>query len=146
MTRLRSARQARGWSQVQLIHELSREAAADGLVIPGRESMRIMLSRWENGHVQPEETYRQYLCAVYGSDELSLGLTRANGTSTPTLMGAGVRSPVASTAPSRASGSRLQRTGEDRQPAGTCCSADRRRVRSPTSVEPGRRNPGSSSS
>ncbi len=75
MTRLRTARTARGWSQAQLIHALSREAAADGLRLPAHESMRIMLSRWENGHVQPDETYRRYLCAVFDSEEGALGLT-----------------------------------------------------------------------
>jgi len=74
MTRLRAARTARDWSQAQLIHALSREAATNGLRIPSHESMRIMLSRWENGHVQPDETYRRYLCAVFDSDEGALGL------------------------------------------------------------------------
>lgn len=74
MTRLRAARKARGWSQAQLTHALSRAAAADGMVIPGPESMRIMLSRWENGHVRPDETYRRYLCSVFRADEGSLGL------------------------------------------------------------------------
>lgn len=74
MTRLRTARTARGWSQAQLIHALSREAAADGMRLPAHESMRIMLSRWENGHVQPDETYRRYLCAVFDSGAGALGL------------------------------------------------------------------------
>ena len=93
MTRLRTARKARGWSQAQLIHALSRVAAAQGLVIPGHESMRIMLSRWENGHVQPDETYRGYLCTVYQADEPSLGLADPR---TPTLVGHAVRTPEAS--------------------------------------------------
>lgn len=75
MTRLRTARTARGWSQAQLIHAISHQAAADGLRIPAHESMRIMLSRWENGHVQPDETYRRYLCVVFDSEEGALGLT-----------------------------------------------------------------------
>ncbi len=74
MTRLRTERTARGWSQAQLIHALSRVAAAEGLKLPAHESMRIMLSRWENGHAQPDETYRRYLCAVFHTDEGSLGL------------------------------------------------------------------------
>lgn len=89
MTRLRTARTARGWSQAQLIHALSREAAADGLRLPAHESMRIMLSRWENGHVQPDETYRRYLCAVFDSDEPSLGLG-----STKRLATTGATQPV----------------------------------------------------
>ena len=37
-----------------------------------------MLSRWENGHAQPDETYRRYLCAVFHTDEGSLGLGCSN--------------------------------------------------------------------
>lgn len=74
MSKLREARQARGWSQTQLMHALAQQAAAEGLAVPGRDSLRIMVSRWENGHVQPDETYRRFLCAVYACYERELGL------------------------------------------------------------------------
>jgi transcriptional regulator with XRE-family HTH domain len=74
MTLLREARRARGWSQTQLVHALGRQAAARGLAVPGTESLRIMISRWENGRAQPDDTYRGYLCAVYDADATTLGL------------------------------------------------------------------------
>jgi transcriptional regulator with XRE-family HTH domain len=74
MTLLRDARRARGWSQAQLMHALRRQAAEEGLAVPSAESLRIMVSRWENGRIQPDETYRRYLCAAYGTDATSLGL------------------------------------------------------------------------
>jgi transcriptional regulator with XRE-family HTH domain len=74
MTLLREARRARGWSQTQLVHALARQAAVEGLAVPGTESLRIMISRWENGRAQPDATYRGYLCAAYDADPSTLGL------------------------------------------------------------------------
>lgn len=64
MTQLREARADRGWSQSRLIHALRSQAAAEGLNLPAGESMRILLSRWENGHAVPDATYRRLLGAV----------------------------------------------------------------------------------
>jgi transcriptional regulator with XRE-family HTH domain len=77
MTLLREARRARGWSQTQLVHALARQAGAQGLAVPGTESLRIMISRWENGRAQPDDTYRGYLCAAYDADAATLGLGMA---------------------------------------------------------------------
>jgi transcriptional regulator with XRE-family HTH domain len=72
-TRLRAARQQRGWSQSRLIHELDRQARADGVSVPGRDSLRCMISRWENGRIKPDEVYRTLLSQLYGLSETDLG-------------------------------------------------------------------------
>lgn len=72
-TRLRAARQQRGWSQSRLIFELDRQARADGVSVPGRDSLRCMISRWENGRIKPDEVYRTLLSQLYGLSETDLG-------------------------------------------------------------------------
>src|SRR3954447_22591240 len=74
LNRLRAARDERGWSQARLMYELERLASASGLAVPGRESLRIMVSRWENGHVRPDASYRGMLCRIYGQGPADLGL------------------------------------------------------------------------
>lgn len=73
MSKLRSARTQRGWSQAQAIHALTMAAKADGRVLPGVDSMRIMLSRWENGHVRPDTEYRRWLRMAYEATDHDLG-------------------------------------------------------------------------
>lgn len=74
-TKLQQARAARRWSQARLIRELQATAKRDGTTLPGADSLRGQVSRWENGHVQPEADYRRLLRLVYGLDDAGLGLT-----------------------------------------------------------------------
>jgi len=76
-TKLQQARAARGWSQARLIRELQTTAKRDGFVLPAAESLRGQVSRWENGHVQPDEEYRRLLRLIYGLDDTGLGLSAA---------------------------------------------------------------------
>jgi transcriptional regulator with XRE-family HTH domain len=76
-TMLKAARQARGWTQSRLINELERQARAEGFMPPGRESLRIMVSRWENGHAVPDSTYCALLSKVYRLDGRTLGISAA---------------------------------------------------------------------
>ena len=48
-TRLQAARKARGWGQQRLITELERAARRRGVTLPGRDSLKAQVSRWENG-------------------------------------------------------------------------------------------------
>jgi transcriptional regulator with XRE-family HTH domain len=75
MTRIREARQSHGWSQSRLIRALTEAAARDGYALPDQGSLRVMVSRWENGHVTPDDTYRRYLCVALGRSERELGLS-----------------------------------------------------------------------
>lgn len=63
---IRAARAARGWSQARLISELARAANAHGVPLMNPASLRVALSRWENGHVQPAGNHRQLLQRVLG--------------------------------------------------------------------------------
>src|SRR3954469_8031600 len=74
LNRLRAAREERGWSQSRLMYELGRLAGASGLAAPAREGLRIMISRWENGRVRPDGSYRRMLCRIYGQSPADLGL------------------------------------------------------------------------
>jgi transcriptional regulator with XRE-family HTH domain len=74
-TRLRAARDAHGWSQGRLVHELTRRAEARHLGVPTRESLKTEVSRWENGHKTPDETYRQMFREIYGLTDDELGFT-----------------------------------------------------------------------
>lgn len=72
-TALKAARVATGWSQPQLIARMRQIAAGLGEQLPGAETMRLQLYRWENGHRRPEEFYRRIFCAVYERSPQQLG-------------------------------------------------------------------------
>ena len=63
-----------GWSQPRAVGELIRHATARGLTLTGAASLKTQLSRWENGHVVPDEMYRQLLRAAYRRTDNELGL------------------------------------------------------------------------
>lgn len=60
-TTIRSARMRRGWSQTQLLGALRAEAARDGIALMTPVSLRVALSRWENGHSAPDHLHRRLL-------------------------------------------------------------------------------------
>jgi transcriptional regulator with XRE-family HTH domain len=71
---LRGARELRRWSQTQLIRELQHVAEAKRLSLPTVESLKAMISRWENGHLVPDEYNRELLCLTLGISVSDLGL------------------------------------------------------------------------
>lgn len=73
MTGLRRARIARGWSQARAAAEIGAVAADRGVAIPNRQHMKTQLSRWENGHHEPNLEYQSLWCAVYGLSRMDLG-------------------------------------------------------------------------
>jgi transcriptional regulator with XRE-family HTH domain len=73
-TRLKEARTARGWSQLRLITELERRATALHLNLPSRASLKTQVSRWENGHVSPDDLYASLLAEIYETTPLDLDL------------------------------------------------------------------------
>ncbi|MEX0427732.1 hypothetical protein AB3X52_08885 [Nocardioides sp. DS6] len=73
-TRLKAARQALGWSQLRLISELEALGASRRVPLPTRESLKTQLSRWENGHVTPQEPYTTLLSDIFGVTPDELGL------------------------------------------------------------------------
>jgi hypothetical protein len=56
------------------MYELERQARTWGFAVPGRESLRIMVSRWENGRVRPDDSYRRLLSRIYDRTPADLGL------------------------------------------------------------------------
>ena len=73
-TRLKAVRQARGWSQLRLVAEIERVSIARGIQPPARASLKTQVSRWENGHVEPDDLYASMLAEVYGTTSGDLGL------------------------------------------------------------------------
>jgi transcriptional regulator with XRE-family HTH domain len=73
-TRLKAVRQARGWSQLRLVAELERVSGARGIRPPARASLKTQVSRWENGHVEPDDLYSSLLAEVYVTTPADLGL------------------------------------------------------------------------
>jgi hypothetical protein len=71
---LRHARRRRGWSQPRLAAEMHRVARACQRVLPGAESLKTMISRWENGHRVPDTYNREVLCVALGIPVSALGL------------------------------------------------------------------------
>ncbi|GII22589.1 hypothetical protein Pme01_21860 [Planosporangium mesophilum] len=60
---IRRVRRQRGWSQQRLIFEMQRVAPRLGMTVPAPESLKAMLSRWENGHQVPDAYNRRLLAA-----------------------------------------------------------------------------------
>lgn len=61
---IRSARQARGWSQTQLLAALRSQAVLEHVTLMSPASLRVALSRWENGHTVPDLVHTRLLCCV----------------------------------------------------------------------------------
>lgn len=72
--RIAELRRGRGWSQQRLLAELTQLAQQRGRALPTRTSLRVMLSRWENGHNVPDAESRELLSAALGCDEYDLGV------------------------------------------------------------------------
>jgi transcriptional regulator with XRE-family HTH domain len=73
-TRLKTVRQARGWSQSRLVLELERLGEARGVGVATRASLKTAVSRWENGHVTPDPVYSGLLAEIYATSPAELGL------------------------------------------------------------------------
>jgi transcriptional regulator with XRE-family HTH domain len=73
-TRIKAARQARGWSQSRLVLEIERLARERGIGVASRASLKTAVSRWENGHVVPDELYAGMLAEALGTSPSDLGL------------------------------------------------------------------------
>lgn len=63
-TLIRSARIRRGWSQAQLLSALRTHAAQQGISLMSASSLRVALSRWENGRKKPDELHTRLLKQV----------------------------------------------------------------------------------
>jgi transcriptional regulator with XRE-family HTH domain/predicted kinase len=72
-TRLAAARAARGWTQGQLLCAMRVRARLDGHELPDGPTLRVMLSRWENGHHHPAPFYRRLIAEALDMTEADLG-------------------------------------------------------------------------
>jgi tetratricopeptide (TPR) repeat protein len=75
VTPLQRIRLELGWKQSRLIAELTAYARRHHVTIAEPASLKTQLSRWENGHGQPDAVYRRLFCVIYQRDEEELGFT-----------------------------------------------------------------------
>ncbi|MFE3195872.1 helix-turn-helix domain-containing protein [Nocardia sp. NPDC059240] len=75
---IRAARRARGWSIPILAAALTEAAQRQGVHLMSPASLKTSISRWENGHVSPDDLYSRLLAAVlylpYAGDPLARGV------------------------------------------------------------------------
>lgn len=98
-TALKLARVTAGWSQTQVLTRMRQAAAAVGEELPGRASLRVQLSQWENGHRRPCEFYRRVFCAVYHRPPEHLGFPTIAADAVPGGIVADVVAALLYTAP-----------------------------------------------
>lgn len=72
--RLIEAQRQHGLSNRQLALALRRQANLEGKRLAEPESLVTMISRWRNGHQQPDDFHRPLLCKVLGRTAHQLGL------------------------------------------------------------------------
>lgn len=72
-TPLKAARLTVGWSQPQAIQRLRHLAADLGEWLPETQTLRVQLSRWENGHRRPGGFYQRLFCQLYQRPPEHLG-------------------------------------------------------------------------
>ncbi|MGW3724372.1 XRE family transcriptional regulator [Streptomyces sp. NPDC000851] len=83
-TPLAQVRAARGWSQLQVIRSLIALAERWGWLIASENSLKVQLSRWENG-ATPSQTYQVLLSVVLRATPVELGFGRADRPAAPVL-------------------------------------------------------------
>lgn len=76
-TLLRQARDARGWSSARLRHQLRATAKRRGFQLATDTSLRVLISRWENGHARPDAMHRMLLEEAFDLPADALGIASA---------------------------------------------------------------------
>jgi transcriptional regulator with XRE-family HTH domain len=83
-TKLKELRDERQWTQPRLIIELENCARRHGVNIAERSSLKVMVSRWENGRGGAmDERYRALFREVYRTTDEGLGLPPTDQSSPP---------------------------------------------------------------
>ena len=101
---IRQARRAKGWSQDFLARRIADERQAAGESVD-QQSIKTQLSRWENGHVEPDRFTRQLLAAVFSTPvEALFGIQPAADLPRPVLVSAHVTAAYGRAAPGSSSG------------------------------------------
>ncbi|WP_067885384.1 helix-turn-helix domain-containing protein [Nocardia vaccinii] len=75
-TEIRSARTRRGWSQAQLLGALRTRATQQGIALMSSTSLRVALSRWENGHTKPDKLHSRLLRQVLELPTVTVDLSK----------------------------------------------------------------------
>lgn len=70
---IKQARQSRGWTSARLNAALRHAARRAGVTTASPESLRVMISAWENGRQVPDATYQRLLQQVFDLPAAALG-------------------------------------------------------------------------
>ncbi|MGJ7442509.1 helix-turn-helix domain-containing protein [Aquipuribacter sp. MA13-6] len=70
---LSALRRERGWSQSRLLYAVRERAESRGMTLASAASLKVALSRWENGHQIPDGTHRRLLADALGVPAADLG-------------------------------------------------------------------------
>lgn len=73
---LRAARKAKSWTVTQLIHALNKAAEPQGIRLMSPASLKVAISRWENGHTKPDDLHSRLLAEVLDIPQTSAVLDR----------------------------------------------------------------------
>ena len=71
----RAARLPHGWTQERLVLELELAGKALGIPVASRASLKVQISRWENGHHPVSENYRALFRHIFNATDEQLGFT-----------------------------------------------------------------------
>ena len=83
-TKLQELRDERKWTQERLLVAIENCAAQHGVQVAERRSLKVMISRWENGRGGAmEERYRALFREVYRTTDEGLGLAPAENVGLP---------------------------------------------------------------
>jgi hypothetical protein len=69
----RLSQRPKPWTQGRLIYELERVGAAMGVAVASRPSLKVQVSRWENGHHPVSDDYRRLFRHIYRATDTELG-------------------------------------------------------------------------
>ena len=75
LRQLRQEQSPRPWTVDRLIVAMEQSGRELGLSMPSRQSLKVNVSRWENGHVRISPIYRQVLCQALACTQADLEST-----------------------------------------------------------------------
>lgn len=70
---IKRARRHRGWSQARLLQAMREHAKIEGVELMNSTSLRVALSRWENGHHRPDGLHARLLAIALDTPEIDGG-------------------------------------------------------------------------
>lgn len=74
---MRLAQQPKPWTQDRVVYELERLGRELRIPVASRRSLKVQVSRWENGHIEVGENYRVLFRRIYKATDEQLGFVKS---------------------------------------------------------------------